>query len=86
MAGTPGGVFDGLVVGATLLIVLSWCYLYAQAHGRTMRIPGWMNTLRVRLYVLFINRLYVDEIYHKLGQVVMRTARRVDADSIGRFL
>jgi len=85
-AALPGGVFDGLVVGATLLIVLSWCYLYAQAHGRTMRIPGWMNMLRVHLYVLFINRLYVDEIYHKLGQVVMRTARRVDTDSIGRFL
>jgi NADH-quinone oxidoreductase subunit L len=84
-AALPGGVFDGLVAGATLLIILGWCYLYAQAHGRTMRIPGWMQTLRVRLYVLFMNRLYVDEIYHKLGQVVMRLARRVDVSSIGRF-
>ncbi len=83
-AALPGGVFDGLVVGATLVIILGWCYLYAQAHGQTMWMPAWVQTLRVRLYVLFINRLYVDEIYHKLGQIVMRVAGRVDAGSIGR--
>lgn len=83
-AALPSRVFDGFVVGATLLIVLGWCYLYAQAHGRTMWIPGWMKTFRVRLYVLFINRLYVDEIYHKLGQALMRIASRLDVGSIRR--
>ena len=83
-AALPSWLFDGLVGMTTLLIILGWVYIYAQAHEQTIRMPAWVEMLRVRLYVLFINRLYVDEIYHKLGQVLMRIAGRGDAGSIGR--
>ena len=29
----PDGLFDSLVMGTTLLTILSWMYLYAHAHG-----------------------------------------------------
>jgi NADH-quinone oxidoreductase subunit L len=84
VAALPGRLFDGLVIGTTLLIILGWVYLYAQAHGRTMPIPAWVQALRVRLYVLFMNRLYVDVLHARLGQWVMRAAHGLDKRSIGR--
>ncbi|TAJ09659.1 MAG: NADH-quinone oxidoreductase subunit L [Nitrospirae bacterium] len=83
-AALPRGFFDGIVIGTTLLTMLSWGYLYAQAHGRTMWMPAWAGTLRVRLYVLFMNRLYLDELHRKLGQIVMRIAHRLDVSAMGR--
>jgi len=32
-------------------------------------VPGWIDAIRIRLYVLFLNRLYVDEVLHRLGLV-----------------
>ncbi len=84
-AALPGRLFDGLVIGTTLLTVLSWVYLYAQAHGRTMRMPTWVQALRVRLYVLFMNRLYVDWLHARLGQWIMRAAHSLDKRSPGRL-
>ena len=77
-AALPNWLFDALVVMATLLTVLSWSYLYMRAHGQTMWIPSWVEGFRIHLYVLFMNRLYVDELYHALGRVVMRTVHRID--------
>ena len=34
-AALPNWMFDGIVIMATVMTVLSWCYLYMQAHGRT---------------------------------------------------
>ena len=30
----------------------------------------WVDGIRIRLYVLFLNRLYVDECLHRLGSPV----------------
>ena len=78
----PRGLFEAIVLMATVMTVLSWCYLYMRAHGRTVRMPGWI-TRRVEdgrngLYVLFMNRLYADELYQHIGRTVMRTLHRVD--------
>jgi NADH-quinone oxidoreductase subunit L len=82
-AALPGPLFDGLVVGTTLLIVLGWAYLYAQAHGRTMPLPAWVQALRVRLYVLLMNRLYIDALHDRLGRGIMRVAHGLDKHSFG---
>ena len=82
-AALPGPLFDGLVVGTTLLTVLSWVYLYAQAHGRTMPLPPWVQALRVRLYVLLMNRLYIDALHDRLGRGIMRVAHGLDKHSFG---
>ncbi len=82
-AALPAWLFDLLIIVATALTVFSWSYLYMRAHGRTMRMPAWVEGLRIRLYMLFMNRLYVDEAYHGLGRSVMRIAHRVDKGTEG---
>jgi NADH-quinone oxidoreductase subunit L len=64
----PGRLFDMMIGAATLTTILGWCYLYMKAHGRSLPAPAWIGTLRIRLYVLFLNRLYVDESLHRLGR------------------
>ena len=82
-AALPNWLFDGLIVGTTLLIILGWFYIYAHAHGRRMWMPDWVEGLRIHLYVLFMNRLYVDELYQALGRVVMRVVHRIDKRDAG---
>lgn len=77
-AALPGRLFDILVAGTTLLIVLGWCYLYAHAHGRTIHMPAWIESLLARLYVLFMNRLYLDSLYLKLGRGITLVAHRLE--------
>ena len=82
-AALPNWLFDGLIGGTALIIILGWFYIYAQAHGQTMWMPGWVQGLRIRLYVLFMNRLYVDELYQALGRGVMRVVHRIDKRDTG---
>ena len=58
-----------MIGAATLMTVIGWVYVYIRAHGRTLPVPGWIDAIRIRLYVLFLNRLYVDEVLHRLGRV-----------------
>ncbi len=76
-AALPDGLFSTIVVMITLLIVMSWSYLYMRAHGKSMRMPDWVEGLRIRLYVLFMNRLYADGIYEVLGRLVTRGLHRI---------
>ena len=85
-AALPGPLFDGLVVVTTLLIILGWVYLYARTRGETIRIPPWVRSAHARLYVLFMNRLYLDVVYAKLGRAVMRLASHLGRSSPGRTL
>ena len=77
-AALPNWLFDGLIAGTALIIILGWVYIYAKAHGQTMWVPSLAEGLRLRLYVLFMNRLYADECYQAIGQAVMRVAHRID--------
>jgi len=77
-AALPNWLFDAIIVMATLTTVFGWTYLYMRAHGRTMWTPAWIESLRTQLYVLFMNRLYVDELYQFLGEAVMRVLHRFD--------
>jgi NADH-quinone oxidoreductase subunit L len=85
-AALPGRLFDILVIGSVLVTILGWVYLYAHAHGRTVQMPAWVEEWRLRLYVPFLNRLYADALYAKLGQGVMRLADYVDKRSFGKVL
>src|SRR5437899_2950263 len=85
-AALPGPLFDVIVLMRTLLIVLGWFYLYARTRGERMPIPPWVETIRASLYLLFMNRLYLDVAYSKLGASVMRQAYRFDRSWLGRML
>jgi NADH-quinone oxidoreductase subunit L len=85
-AALPGPLFDGLVAMMTLLILVGWFYLYARTRGHRMPMPSWLEKLHVHLYVVFMNRLYLDVVYAKLALAVMRVASRVDKGVSGRTL
>ena len=80
-AALPSWLFDLIILLSTVMTILSWCYLYMRAHGRTIWMPPWVEGLRIQLYVLFMNRLYVDELYDRIGRAVMRMAHRLDKSS-----
>ncbi len=74
----PGRLFDMMIGAATLTTILGWCYVYLKAHGRSLPAPAWINGIRIRLYVLFLNRLYVDECFHRLGLVLRFVLHRFE--------
>ncbi|MBX3308004.1 MAG: NADH-quinone oxidoreductase subunit L [Nitrospira sp.] len=82
-ADLPDWLFDLLLVGATGLTILGWIYLYLKAHGRSVWIPAWVEKIRHRVYVALINRLYADECYGRLGQVLLRFVHWVDKQEEG---
>ena len=82
-AALPNWLFDVMIAMATLMTISGWTYLYMRAHGRTMWTPAWIDGLRIRLYVLFMNRLYADELYQVLGQTIMRLIHRFDKRARG---
>ncbi|MGE0643741.1 MAG: NADH-quinone oxidoreductase subunit L [Nitrospira sp.] len=77
-ADLPNWLFDLLIIGATGLTVLGWYYLYLKAHGHSVWTPPWIDGLRVRLYPLFMNRLYADEIYQSVGLKTGQVIHRID--------
>jgi len=74
----PGWLFDIIIVTATVLTVTGWSYLYMTAHGMALRMPAWIDNVRIRLYLPFMNRLYADELYGLLGQMFMRLVHQLD--------
>ena len=77
-ADLPAWLFDLIIVTATVLTVAGWSYLYMRAHGMTLRMPAWIDSMRIRLYLPFMNRLYADELYALTGQTIMRLVHQLD--------
>jgi NADH-quinone oxidoreductase subunit L len=81
-AALPGWLFDVMVGATALFIVLGWVLIYAKSHGQSIRMPEWINWLQVRLYLLFMNRLYLDALSLRLGRGFMRVAHRLDQSKL----
>ncbi len=77
-ADLPDWLFDLIVVMAALMTVLGWTYLYMRAHGRTVWIPAWIEGLRIRLYTVFLNRIYADELYQLISLMTTQLIHRLD--------
>jgi len=71
-------LFDLIVVTAALMTIFGWTYLYMRAHGRTVRIPIWIESFRIRLYTVFLNRIYADELYKLIGSMTTQLIHRID--------
>jgi NADH-quinone oxidoreductase subunit L len=78
VAALPGQLFDVVVLVIAALIVLGWANLYTNVRGQRSLLPPWVAALRPQLYVLFMNRLYVDQLYSRAGQGLIRFAQRLD--------
>ncbi len=77
-ADIPDWLFDVIVVMAALMTIFGWSYLYLRAHGRTVWMPTWIESLRLRLYTVFLNRLYADELYQLIGSTTAQLVHRID--------
>ncbi len=81
-AALPGRLFDILIGVTALSISLGWIVIYAQSHGRSIWKPGqmptWIGEIQARLYLLFVNNVYLDGLALRFGQTVRRTAERLD--------
>jgi NADH-quinone oxidoreductase subunit L len=78
----PVALFDVLVSAFALIIILGWMLIYAESHGRTIGMPEWANTLQVRIYLLLMNRLYLDALTMRLGRLIQREIDRLNASRI----
>jgi NADH-quinone oxidoreductase subunit L len=78
VAALPGQLFDVVVLVIAAMIVLGWANLYTNVRGQRSLLPPWVAALRPQLYVLFMNRLYVDQLYSRAGQGLIRFAQRLD--------
>jgi NADH-quinone oxidoreductase subunit L len=56
------GLFDAFVACSAVLVVGVWVVLYGKAHGVRLLLPGWLERLHTRLYVAFLNALYIEDI------------------------
>jgi NADH-quinone oxidoreductase subunit L len=74
----PDWLFDLIVVMAALMTVFGWTYLYMHAHGRSVWMPAWIDGVRIRLYTVFLNRIYADKFYQRLGSMTSKLVHRID--------
>jgi hypothetical protein len=71
-------MFDLLVLAVTVFVIAGWGLIYADIRGQHVPLAGWVNTLRPRLYMWLWNRLYLDELYARVADTVVRVGRRVN--------
>jgi NADH-quinone oxidoreductase subunit L len=74
----PPWLFDALVAVIATLIMSGWFVIYADAHGKTMHKPQWIDRLSVRLYLFLLNRLYLDALHDRVESAALRVAHRLD--------
>lgn len=77
-AALPGPLFDVLVLAIATTIVLGWAHLYTNVRGQRSLLPDWIAAVRPQLYVMFMNRLYVDQMYSRTAQGLLRFAHRLN--------
>jgi NADH-quinone oxidoreductase subunit L len=82
----PGTVFDFLVATAALLIILGWSVIYANSHGRSLRLPLRVNALEVHLYLFLMNRLYLDALSFRIGRRLKHAARYLNTSRLFPYL
>src|SRR5881296_2909342 len=81
-AALPRWLFDVMVGATALAVILGWVFIYAKGHGRSLRMPDWVNGLQTRFYLFFMNRLYVDALALRLGRGFTRVAHRLDTSRL----
>lgn len=67
VAAWPQGLFETFIVMTSLAIVGVWGVLYANAHGMKMILPEWLEPLYGKMYVTFLNALYVEDILRAMS-------------------
>ncbi len=70
-------VFDLIIIIATVFILFGWFVVYINAKGQKIFISSWIISVRKQLYILLINRFYVDLIYIRWSNSILRLAQKI---------
>ena len=70
-------VFDMLILLSTVLILTSWVSVYTNAKGKKFFNTNWVYSFRKTVYILLINRFYVDFVYVRWSKNILRLAQKV---------
>ncbi len=70
-------VFDALILVSTVLIFLGWGYSYTNAKGQKIFNVEKGQAILQKLYVILINRLYIDLLYMRLGHTLFQWAQKI---------
>ena len=70
-------IFEAIVLIATALILLGWFVVYTNAKGQKLFISDWLVSVRKKMYILLLNRFYVDLVYVRWGNRILRLAQKV---------
>lgn len=65
-------LFDAVVGLTVMLILAAWGMIYGKARGVKFLMPAWMDQLRARAYVMFLNGLYVEDLVRMIGRAAFR--------------
>lgn len=69
-------VFDMLILLATLMVIFGWVVVYVNSQGQAIFVKSWLLSIRNQLYIVLINRLYLDWLYVRCGDNLLRWARK----------
>jgi NADH-quinone oxidoreductase subunit L len=72
-------VFDVFILASTALILLGWVYGYIDAKGQKILNPDWSLAIQQKIYMFLMNRVYIDFIYKRLGNVLFQWAQKIGA-------
>ena len=70
-------VFDLLILLSTILILISWIGVYANVKGQKIFITQFLDSLKKQLYILLISRFYIDLVYVRWSNKLLRLAQKV---------
>lgn len=65
-------LFDAVVGFSAIMIVGAWGLIYGKAKGIKVLMPMWVESLRTRAYVAFLNGLYVEDVVRMIGRAGSR--------------
>jgi NADH-quinone oxidoreductase subunit L len=81
-AALPGTLFDLIIEMTALAVILNWVFIYAKSHGKSLQMPVWVNGLETRLYLLFMNRLYMDALALRLRGALSVALNRLEGNRL----
>jgi NADH-quinone oxidoreductase subunit L len=70
-------VFDLIILIATGLILFGWFVVYTDTKGQKIFISDWLVSVRKQMYILLVNRFYIDLIYVRWSASILRLAQKV---------
>ena len=70
-------IFDALILLSTVLILIGWIAVYSNAKGKKIFITRWINLFKKEFYILLANRFYIDLLYVRWSNRILRLAQKV---------